>query len=69
MEDAAPTRDRALLAPAVVLMLAGAAMLVSGATGAIPFALIAIGIAMTALVERRRRGRQESVGRAHGRPR
>ena len=69
MKDAGTPRDRALLALAVAPMLAGAAMLVSGASGAIPFALIAIGITMTALVESRRRARHDSVGRARGRAR
>jgi hypothetical protein len=52
-------RERALRAVAIVLMLAGAAMLVAEPGGAVAFALVAIGIALTVVVEadrRRRRG-------------
>jgi hypothetical protein len=52
------TKDLAVRIVAVVLMLTGAVMLVAGGSGAIGFPLVAIGAALTALVEveKRRHG-------------
>ena len=44
-----------LVALAVVLMLAGAAMLISSVGEGIAFALIAIGVALTAIQETKKR--------------
>ena len=50
--------DLRLRSLAVVLMLAGAVMLVAADTGVVGFALVAIGIALVGLLEteKRRRG-------------
>jgi hypothetical protein len=50
--------DLALRLVAVVLMLAGAVMLISGGTGVVPFAAVALGVALTVVLE--------SVRRRHG---
>jgi hypothetical protein len=46
--------DLALLSLAVVLMLTGAAMLIGGTSSVLPFALIAVGIAITVVQARPR---------------
>ena len=53
------TKDFGPRVAAVLLMLTGAVMLIAGGSGAIGFPLVAIGAALTALVEienRRRHG-------------
>ena len=54
----ASAKDLALRIAAVVLMFAGAVMLVAGGSGAIGFPLVVIAAALTALleIEKRRRG-------------
>lgn len=52
-----PVVDTALLAIAVVLMLGGAALMLAGVVGAgLAIPLIALGIALVAVVQTRRRG-------------